>query len=301
MVKKRGLGRGLDALLGAAQPASQTEQAAQTPASAPAPAEPGVAGPTTSLGVDQIKRGRYQPRRNFDEDRLRELADSINAQGMVQPIVVRPIGKKKYEIIAGERRWRAAQLAGLSDVPVVVKEVDDQSAMAMALIENIQRDDLNPLEEATALHRLLNEFELTHQQVAQAVGKSRTTVTNLIRLLDLNAEVKQMLDDGGLEMGHARALLALDGGLQTEAAAQVVAKGLSVRETEALVRRLNQPKAPVAPKPEVEDPDVRRLLSDLTDRLGAKVALQQGTAGKGRLVISYNSLDELEGILDHIR
>lgn len=294
MVKKRGLGRGLDALLGAAQPDVQ-EQVAKTPAPVVA------AGPTTSLPVDVIKRGRYQPRRNFDEDRLRELADSITAQGMVQPIVVRPVSKKNYEIIAGERRWRAAQLAGLADVPVVVKEVDDQSAMAMALIENIQRDDLNPLEEATALHRLLNEFELTHQQVAQAVGKSRTTVTNLIRLLDLNADVKQMLDDGRLEMGHARALLALDGGLQTEAATQVAVKGLSVRETEALVRRLNQPKIAEPTKQEEQDPDVRRLLSDLTDRLGAKVALQQGTGGKGRLVISYNNLEELEGILDHIQ
>lgn len=297
MVKKRGLGRGLDALLGGAQQVvdEKTETAPAAVAAAPPP------GPITSLPVDVIGRGRFQPRRNFDEDRLRELADSITVQGMVQPIVVRPVGKKKYEIIAGERRWRAAQLAGLAEVPVVVKDVDDQSAMAMALIENIQRDDLNPLEEATALHRLLNEFELTHQQVAQAVGKSRTTVTNLIRLLDLNADVKQMLDDGRLEMGHARALLALEGNLQTEAATQVAAKGLSVRETEALVRRLNQPKAAEPPKQEEPDPDVRRLLSDLTDRLGAKVALQQGTGGKGRLVISYNTLDELEGILDHIR
>jgi len=297
MVKKRGLGRGLDALLGGAQQGVD-EKTETTPAAVAAAPPP---GPVTSLPVDVIGRGRYQPRRNFDEDRLRELADSITVQGMVQPIVVRPVGKKKYEIIAGERRWRAAQLAGLAEVPVVVKDVDDQSAMAMALIENIQRDDLNPLEEATALHRLLNEFELTHQQVAQAVGKSRTTVTNLIRLLDLNADVKQMLDDGRLEMGHARALLALEGNLQTEAATQVAAKGLSVRETEALVRRLNQPKAPVPSKEEEPDPDVRRLLSDLTDRLGAKVALQQGTGGKGRLVISYNTLDELEGILDHIR
>ncbi|MGB5562907.1 MAG: ParB/RepB/Spo0J family partition protein [Sedimenticolaceae bacterium] len=294
MVKKRGLGRGLDALLGASQPTAVEEQTAESPA---------VSNPGTvhSLPVDLIKRGRYQPRRNFDEDRLRELADSISAQGMVQPIVVRPTGKKEYEIVAGERRWRAAQLAGLSEVPVVVKDVDDQSAMAMALIENIQRDDLNPLEEATALHRLLNEFELTHQQVAQAVGKSRTTVTNLIRLLDLNPEVKELLDRGQLEMGHARALLALSGVSQTEAAAQVAAKGLSVRETEALARRLNQPKVPAAAQTEEQDPDVRRLLSDLTERLGAKVALQQGTGGKGRLLISYNSLDELEGILDHIR
>jgi len=294
MVKKRGLGRGLDALLGASQPAADTH-VEQPPAV--------VAGaPITSLAVDLIQRGRYQPRRNFDEDKLRELADSINAQGMVQPIVVRPLGDKRYEIIAGERRWRAAQMAGLADVPVVIREVDDQSAMAMALIENIQRDDLNPLEEATALHRLLNEFELTHQQVAQAVGKSRTTVTNLIRLLDLNPEVKELLERGDIEMGHARALLALQDKTQTEAAIQVAAKGLSVRETEALVRRLGRPgpERPARPAEE-QDPDVRRLLADLTDRLGARVALQQGTGGKGRLVISYNTLEELEGILDHIR
>ncbi|MEZ5587090.1 MAG: ParB/RepB/Spo0J family partition protein [Sedimenticolaceae bacterium] len=292
MVKKRGLGRGLDALLGGSQSAASVQQEESTAAT--------VQGPTTSLAVDLIQRGRYQPRRNFDEDRLRELADSISAQGMVQPIVVRPVADNRYEIVAGERRWRAAQMAGLADVPVVVRDVDDQSAMAMALIENIQRDDLNPLEEATALHRLLNEFELTHQQVAQAVGKSRTTVTNLIRLLELNSEVKDLLDRGAIEMGHARALLALSGRTQTEAATQVAAKALSVRETEALVRRLNQPKAPVA-APVEQDPDVRRLLSDLTDRLGAKVALQQGAGGKGRLMISYNTLEELEGILDHIR
>ena len=291
MVKKKALGRGLDALLGAAQPAVVDDSAAAQPS--------GAAAATSQLAVDMIKRGRYQPRRNFDEDKLRELADSISAQGMVQPIVVRQVDGA-YEIVAGERRWRAAQMAGLADVPVVVREVDDQSAMAMALIENIQRDDLNPLEEAGALHRLLNEFELTHQQVAQAVGKSRTTVTNLLRLLDLNAEVKRMLEDGKFEMGHARAMLALEGPLQTEAATQVAAKGLSVRETEALVRRLSQPPAE-KPAPPEEDPDVRRLVADLTDRLGAKVALQQGTGGKGRLVISYNTLEELEGILDHIR
>lgn len=294
MAKKRGLGRGLDALLGGAPEEAESETASNDPAVA-------ALAPSSTLPVDLIQRGRYQPRRNFDEDRLRELADSITAQGMVQPIVVRPIGDQRYEIVAGERRWRAAQMAGLGDVPVVIREVSDQDAMAMALIENIQRDDLNPLEEATALHRLLNEFELTHQQVAQAVGKSRTTVTNLIRLLDLNAEVKQLVDNGKLEMGHARALLGLEGGVQTQAANQVAAKGLSVRETEALVRRLNQPKAPAKREIVGEDPDVRRLLSDLTERLGAKVALQQGSGGKGRLVISYNNLEELEGILDHIR
>lgn len=291
MGKKKALGRGLDALLGAARAADEDAGLAGEGAGA-------ASAGSGQLAVELIKRGRYQPRRNFDEDKLRELADSISAQGMVQPIVVRPVAGE-YEIIAGERRWRAAQMSGLTEVPVVIREVDDQSAMAMALIENIQRDDLNPLEEAGALHRLLNEFELTHQQVAQAVGKSRTTVTNLIRLLDLNPEVKQMVEDGALEMGHARALLALEGPTQTEAAAQVAAKGLSVRETEALVRRLNQP--PVEkPAPPEEDPDVRRLLSDLTDKLGAKVTLQQGAGGKGRLVISYNTLEELEGILDHI-
>jgi ParB family chromosome partitioning protein len=291
MVKKRGLGRGLDALLGAAQAAN--------PAQADGAGE--TAGTPHSLPVDLIRRGRYQPRRNFDEDKLRELADSITAQGMVQPIVVRPLGEREYEIIAGERRWRAAQLAGLDEVPVVVREVDDKSAMAMALIENIQRDDLNPLEEAGALHRLLDEFELTHQQVAQAVGKSRTTVTNLIRLLELGTEAKQLLERGALEMGHARALLALAEPAQSEAARQVAAKGLSVRETEALVRRLASPAEAPARAPAEQDPDVRRLVADLTDRLGARVALQQQGGGKGRLVISYNTLEELEGILDHIR
>ena len=292
MVKKRGLGRGLDALLGASQTAA-LEHDDEKPAVA-------GTGHAHRLPIDIIRRGRYQPRRSFDEDRLRELADSITAQGMVQPIVVRPVGDRQYEIIAGERRWRAAQIAGLADVPVVIFEVDDQYAMAMALIENIQRDDLNPLEEAGALHRLLNEFELTHQQVAQAVGKSRTTVTNLIRLLDLNTEVKEMVERGEIEMGHARALLALQGATQTAAATKVAVKGLSVRETEALVRRLSQPPRPPA-EPVEEDPDVRRLLSDLTDRLGAEVSLQQGAGSSGRLVISYNNLEELEGILDHIR
>ena len=292
MVKKRGLGRGLDALLGASQTAAQDDDTENLAVAG--------TGHAHRLPVDIIRRGRYQPRRSFDEDRLRELADSITAQGMVQPIVVRPVGDRQYEIIAGERRWRAAQIAGLADVPVVIYEVDDQSAMAMALIENIQRDDLNPREEAGAMHRLLNEFELTHQQVAQAVGKSRTTVTNLIRLLDLNPEVKELVERGEIEMGHARALLALQGATQTSAATKVAAKGLSVRETEALVRRLSQPPKPSA-APVEEDPDVRRLLSDLTDRLGAKVSLQQGAGSAGRLVISYNNLEELEGILDHIR
>lgn len=256
------------------------------------------------LALDLVERGRFQPRRHFDEDKLRELADSIAAQGVVQPVVVRPASQAgHYELIAGERRWRAAQLAGLAEIPAVIREVDDQSAMAMGLIENIQRDDLNPLEEAQALHRLLEEFELTHQQIAQAVGKSRTTVTNLMRLLELNPDVKQHVEKGELEMGHARALLALDGDLQSQAAAQVIKKGLSVRETEALVRRYKEGGGqPKKADPPVElDPDVRRLLQELTERLGAPVQLKQAANGKGKLLISYNSLDELEGIMAHIK
>lgn len=298
MAKKRGLGRGLDALLGGAQAQTPEESPTSENAAAAAPA-----GSPANMPVEHIQRGRYQPRRHFDEDKLRELADSIAAQGMVQPIVVRAVDSEKYEIIAGERRWRAAQLAGLADVPVVIKDVDDQTAMAMALIENIQRDDLNPLEEATALHRLLDEFGLTHQQVAQAVGKSRTTVTNLIRLLDLNPDVKSLVEEGEIEMGHARALLGLQGALQTDAAQEVARKGLSVRETEALVRKLSTApeKAAAATSDSREDPDIRRLLDDLTDRLGARVDLKQSSNGKGKLMISYNSLDELEGILGHIK
>ena len=292
--KRRGLGRGLDALLGGGEPADSAAGEGTDAVAVGVPA---------AIAVDLIQRGRYQPRRNFDEDKLRELADSISAQGVVQPVVVRPVAGGGYELIAGERRWRAAQLAGLQEIPAVVREVDDQAAMAMALIENIQRDDLNPLEEATALHRLLEEFGLTHQQVAQAVGKSRTTVTNLIRLLELNPDVKARLEQGALEMGHARALLALKGDEQSRAAAKVAERGLSVRETEALVRKLlaaGQAPAATTQVPQ-EDPDVRRLIADLTDRLGAKVQLQQKPGGKGQLLISYNNLDELEGILAHIK
>jgi len=289
--KRRGLGRGLDALLGG----ENTGQDVTTGT--------GQAGDINSLPVDIIERGRFQPRRDFNPDSLQELADSIAAQGVVQPIVVRPIGQGRYEIIAGERRWRAAQQAGLSEIPVVVRDVPDKTAMAMGLIENIQRDDLNPLEEASALHRLLNEFELTHQQIAQAVGKSRTTVTNLLRLLDLNPDVKQFIEERHLEMGHARALLGLKEQQQSEAARQVVAQGLSVRETEKLVRRLQglEEKPLKGGKPAKEDPNIRSLEGRLTDTLGAQVKIQQATAGKGKLVISYNSLDELEGILEHIK
>lgn len=289
--KKRGLGRGLDALLGGAALAEEDLNKGGK-------ATDGI----NTLPVDLIERGRYQPRRDFNPESLQELADSIAAQGVVQPIVVRPIETAgRYEIIAGERRWRAAQLAGLDEIPVVIRDVPDQTAMAMALIENIQRDDLNPLEEAEALYRLLHEFELTHQQIAQAVGKSRTTVTNLLRLLELNADVKEYIHNRKMEMGHARALLGLKERAQSEAAQQVVKRGLSVRETEALVRRLlEEPKGKTASKSvQREDPNVRRLQDDLSDKLGARVDIQQGGSGKGRLVIAYNSLDELEGILEH--
>ena len=298
--KKRGLGRGLDALLGGARSpmGATTEGDLDVP-----PLDGVVAERVTRLPVEHIQRGRYQPRRDFDPDALRELADSIAAQGVIQPIVVRPIAPDRYEIVAGERRWRASQQAGLAEIPVVVREVDERSAMAIGLIENIQRADLNPLEEAGALERLLNEFELTHQQVAEAVGKSRTTVTNLLRLLELEPEVKAMVEQSRLEMGHARALLGLKGPAQSEAARRVVAAGLSVRETERLVRRLqqlDQVPMPTQSKP-APDPDVRRLQDDLAERLGARVEIQQGQRGAGKLVIAYNSLNELDGILAHIR
>jgi ParB family chromosome partitioning protein len=291
--KKRGLGRGLDALLGGAD---HPEEAAT-----------GADAKDSGLGtlpLDLIQRGRYQPRRDFNPESLQELADSIAAQGVVQPIVVRPVEGGRYEIIAGERRWRASQQAGLDEIPVVIRDVPDQTAMAMALIENIQRDDLNPLEEANALHRLLNEFELTHQEIAKAVGKSRATVTNLLRLLDLNPDVKKLLDERRLEMGHARALLGLRGTEQSDAARQVAARGLSVRETERLVRRLlnaGEQSTSIKKPNKKKDPNVVRLQQDLSEKLGARVDIQQGSGGKGKLVIQYNNSDELEGILDHIQ
>jgi ParB family chromosome partitioning protein len=294
--KKRGLGRGLDALLGTAQAPGQAES--------PSSAGTSAVAQVTHLPLDVIQRGRYQPRREFDPDSLQELADSIAAQGVVQPIVVRPLEAGRYEIIAGERRWRASQLAGEHEIPVVVRDVPDQAVIAMALIENIQRDDLNAIEEAGALHRLLNEFELTHQEVARAVGKSRTTVTNLLRLLELNEDVKAMIEGGDLEMGHARALLGLKETAQSKAARQVVTQGLSVRETERLVRRLldASEEAPSPRRGPVQtDPDIRRLQDNLSEKLGARVSIQAGARGRGKLVISYNSLDELDGILDHIR
>jgi len=297
--KKKGLGRGLDALLGGVRELESGTGERGAEGDAP------TVSAVTSLPIDLIAHGCYQPRREFDPDSLRELADSISAQGVVQPIVVRPVDSGRYEIVAGERRWRASRQAGLTEIPVVVREVDEQSAIAVALIENIQRDDLNPLEEAGALERLLTEFGLTHQQVAEAVGKSRTMVTNLLRLLELNDDVKRYLQDKRLEMGHARALLGLRGPRQSEAAGQVASRGLSVRETEKLVRRLqaadqDRP-ATTPPEPTTQDPDIRRLQDDLGERLGAQVRIRHGNRGAGRLIIAYNSLDELDGILAHIK
>ncbi|WGS86074.1 ParB/RepB/Spo0J family partition protein [Methylomonas sp. UP202] len=282
MQKKRGLGRGLSELLG---------DVVSPPASAEKPQD------VQKLPIEFLQRGKYQPRRDMDPEKLKELSDSIAAQGIIQPIVVRKTDGDKYEIIAGERRWRAAQLAELAEVPVIVKDIDDRSVMAVALIENIQREDLNALEEAEALHRLLDEFELTHQQIAESVGKSRTTVTNLLRLLDLAGEVKTMLARGRLEMGHARALLGLDEAEQVEIANKAVKQHLTVRAVEKLVRELHGEKPAVAKK---ADPDTLRLQRELSERTGAKVEINHQSNGKGKLVINYSSLEELEGIIGRI-
>ena len=291
--QKRGLGKGLDALLGGGNaPAAVTSIT-------PGAAAPAGDQPQQEVPVDLIDRSPYQPRREFDPEKLAELAQSIVAQGVIQPVVVRRLDSGRYELIAGERRWRAAQIAGLASVPVVVRAADDGQAMAMALIENIQREDLSPLEQANALKRLLDEFGMTHQEIAQAVGRSRAAVSNLIRLLDLNEDVKQLLTARALEMGHGRALLGLAGGAQSEAAAVVARKGLSVRQTEALVRRLSRP-ATATPPPAQLDPDVRRLQDDMAEMLGASVKIKPGKKGRGSIVIDYHSLDELDGILKHI-
>jgi ParB family chromosome partitioning protein len=308
-IKKRGLGRGLDALLGPGARTPQTESgteqmAEQQPAAVAAPVAEirDIDGALRSLPVDVIQRGRYQPRVDMHPESLQDLADSIREQGVVQPIVVRGIGDGRYEIIAGERRWRAAQQAGLHEIPVVIRDVEDRAAIAIALIENIQRENLNPLEEARALKRLIEEFEMTHEQAAQAVGRSRVAVSNLLRLLDLEDAVKGMVERGELEMGHARALLALSGVRQVEAARQVIARGLTVRATERLVQELqhggSQPRSSVRPS---RDPDIQRLEARLSDRLGARVQVRHGAGGKGRLEIHYTSLDELDGILEHIK
>jgi ParB family chromosome partitioning protein len=293
--KKRGLGRGLNALLGNAAEINQLTNPAPVASNAVVASDSSL----QKIPVDLIKRGRYQPRVHFEPEALQELADSIRVQGVVQPIVVRPMGNGQFELIAGERRWRATQLAGLETIPAVVRELDDPTAAVISLIENIQRENLNPLEESRALQRLIDEFTMTHQQVAETVGRSRTAVTNLLRLRELNEDVKALVDDKKLEMGHARALLALTGGEQSQIAHRVAEKGLSVRETEALVRRLLNPEKH-APVVHVMDPDTKRLCDELSERIGAPVTIENKAGGKGKLIITYSSLDELDGILHRI-
>jgi ParB family chromosome partitioning protein len=287
--KKRGLGRGLDALLA-------TSQMSQPEASDKSESQ---SGELRKIPIEFLAPGKYQPRKDMSPEALEELASSIRAQGVIQPIVVRQVDNELFEIIAGERRWRASQLAELDVVPCLLKNVADEAAVAIALIENIQREDLNAMEEAQALERLMTEFELTHQEVATAVGKSRTTVTNLLRLNNLNDDVKLLLEHGDIEMGHARALLSLDGQLQNDAAKTVTGKGLTVRDTENLVRKLLDPAKPKEPvKP---DPDVQRLQTELSENIGAPVSIEHNAKGKGKLVINFASLDQLDGILEHIK
>ncbi len=284
VAKKRGLGRGLDALLGDVAPATAEQKKSQQ---------------VQTLPIEFLQRGKYQPRKDMKPEALQELAESIKAQGIIQPIIVRLLEQEQYEIIAGERRWRAAQLAALQEVPVVIKELDDRAVMAVALIENIQREDLNALEESEALKRLLDEFDMTHQQVATAVGKSRATVSNLLRLLELENEVKNMLAAGKLEMGHARALLPLDAGKQIEIANTIVKQGLSVRAVEKLIKSLGtEVKADIKTQ---LDADTIRLQEQLTEKTGARVTINHQKSGKGKLVFSYTSLEELEGIISRIQ
>ena len=285
--KRKGLGRGLDVLL-----STPIEDAGT------------ASSDLLAIDIDLLEPGKYQPRIDMRPETLSELANSITAQGVVQPIVIRPIkgSDNRYEIVAGERRWRAAQMAGLTEIPAVVRDVSDSAAVAMALIENIQREDLNPLEEARALERLIEEFDMTHQGAAEAVGRSRATVSNLLRLLDLSDEVAAMVERRELEMGHARALLGLSGRVQAAAARDVASRGLSVRETERLVKRLQGKKSTSSKTRKTSgDPDIRRLENDLSQRLGARVSIRHERSGKGVLEVRYNTLDELEGILQRIR
>jgi ParB family chromosome partitioning protein len=297
MTPKKRLGRGLDALLSKPVPRPDAQEGAQD----------GALDMLKQIPVELLQRGQYQPRVDMRQDSLEDLANSIKSQGVVQPIVARPIpksgGTQRYEIIAGERRWRAAQLAGLAEIPTIVREVPDESAIAMALIENIQRENLNPLEESRALDRLIREFDLTHAEAASAVGRSRATVSNLLRLQDLSDKVKPMLEARQLEMGHARALLSIsDATQQFDAARQVVRKGLSVRETERLVKHmLGGPKSKTSSKAAPVNGDIRRLEIEVSEKLGAKVRVDHAKNGAGKLIISYNTLDELDGILKHIR
>lgn len=289
-MKKRGLGRNLEVLLSRTKPLDEATSFV-----------PSAGLELQQLPIELLQRGRYQPRKEFPPEKMEELADSIRAQGIIQPIIARAIANGRYEIIAGERRWRAAQLAGLSEVPVLVKEIADKAALAIALIENIQRENLNPIEEAIALQRLLDEFSMTHQQIAHSVGKSRTMVTNLLRLLSLQPEVKTLVEQGKLEMGHARALLALTGASQSKLAQKICVEELSVRETERLVSQWQNPTTKPNGLSKEIDPDIQKLQQQLSGQLGALVVFQQGAKGKGKMVIHYNNLDELEGILARIQ
>lgn len=302
MTRKRALGKGLGSLLQSARVAEEIEFLQQ-----PQTAEQSLVRDKTlqELPVEIIERGRYQPRRDMSPEALEELASSIRKQGVMQPIVVRPVGEpgeERYEIIAGERRWRATQLAGLNKIPAVIRDVPDDAAIAMALIENIQREDLNPLEEAMALARLKDEFELTQQEVADAVGKSRVTVTNLLRLLNLSPDARRMLEHGDIDAGHGKVILALPEHLQLQAAREVAAQGLSVRQTESLVRRIQQEaEGPILRPEKFIDPDIHTMEEELARLIGRKVVIQYNAKGKGKLVISYNSRDELKGVLSRIR
>ena len=291
--KRQSLGKGLDALLGLAEDINPDQDLAKG-------GKPASDGGLKQIPVEFLQRGEYQPRRDFNSESLQELADSIVNQGLIQPIVVREIAQNKYEIIAGERRWRATQLAGLDTVPAIVREISDQAAIAMALIENIQREDLNPIEESQALIRLQDEFNLTQQQVAEAVGKSRSAVTNLMRLASLQPVVQQQLERGDIELGHAKCLLALEGETQIIAARTVASDGLTVRQTEVLVKKMQSPDTG---KKSITTPnqDIVNLQTELSEKLGAAVKIQHGSRGSGKLTISYNSVDELDGILGHLK
>jgi len=291
--KRQSLGKGLDALLGLAEDITADQELAID-------GKKISDGTLKQIPVEFLQRGEYQPRREFNADSLQELADSIASQGLIQPIVVREIAQNKYEIIAGERRWRAVQLAGLDTIPAMVREISDQATIAMALIENIQREDLNAIEESQALIRLQDEFNLTQQQVAQAVGKSRSAVTNLMRLATLQPLVQQQLERGDIELGHAKCLLALEGETQILAARTVASEGLTVRQTEVLVKKLQSPDTG---KQSIATPnqDIVNLQTELSEKLGAAVKIQHGSRGSGKLTISYNSVDELDGILSHLK
>jgi ParB family chromosome partitioning protein len=288
--KRRGLGRGLDALLTSNKEIDDVAQSNLTSADD---------SELQYLPIEQLQQGKYQPRKDMSAEALEDLSNSIRSQGIIQPIVVRNVDANTYEIIAGERRWRAAQIAGIDKVPCIIKNVEDEAAIAIALIENIQREDLNAMEEAIALERLLTEFELTHQEVANAVGKSRTTVSNLLRLNKLNEDVKTLLEHGDIEMGHARALLALEDDLQSNTARTVVAKDLTVRETEALIKKIQAPEKIV--EETVKDPDTKSLEQNLSEKFGSQVTIAHNKKGKGKLVISYTNLDELDGIVARFR